>query len=135
MIIGKGAGIILIANNGKILLQHRDNNISWYPDHWGPFGGQIENDETPEQAVRREIKEEIGIELTDLRFFRKYEMKREEGTYEAFLFVAPLTVSVEKLKKQQREGQDLGIFSFSEIKDLKITDLARMALNDFFNQS
>jgi len=133
MIIGRGAGIILVGNKDRVLLQHRDNNTSWCPNHWGVFGGQIEKGESPEQAVRREIKEEIGIELTNLEFFKKYEENREKGIYEAFFFVAPLTVSVEKLRKQQTEGQGLGLFTFSEIKDLKTTDLAKAALKDFFN--
>ena len=107
MIIGKGAGVILTDNQGKILLQHRDNNTSWYPNHWGIFGGQIEKDETPEQAARREIKEEVGIELTDLKFFKKYEVKRKKGIYKAFFFTAPLTISVKILRKQHTEGQDL----------------------------
>lgn len=132
MIIGKGAGIILIDNQNKVLLQHRDNNTSWYPDHWAIFGGQIEKGENPEQAAKREIKEEIGIELVDLRFFKKYELKRKKGIYKAFFFTAPLTISVDKLRNQQKEGQDLGFFSFNEIKNLKVTDLTKAALKDFF---
>lgn len=133
MIIDKGAGVILVSNKDRVLLQHRDDNTSWYPNHWGIFGGQIERGETPEQAVRREAKEEIGIELTNLEFFKRYESNREEGVYEAFLFIAPLIVSVEKLRKQQTEGQDLGLFTFDEIKDLKTTDLTKTILKDFFN--
>ncbi len=134
MIIGKGAGIILIDDRGKVLLQHRDDNVSWYPDYWGIFGGQIEKGEIPRQAAIREIKEEVGIEITDLKFFKKYELKRKKGIYEAFFFTAPLNISVNKLRNQQKEGQDLGIFNFNEVKDLKTTDLAKTALKDFFSK-
>lgn len=134
MIIGRGAGIILTDNKGRVLLQYRDNDAPRYPGLWGLFGGQIEKDETPELAVRRETKEEVGIELTDLKFFKKYELQRERGIYEAFFFIAPLTISVEKAKKQQKEGQDLGLFSFNEIRTLKTTDLAKVVLKDFFRQ-
>jgi 8-oxo-dGTP diphosphatase len=39
-----------------------------YRDHWLFVGGQLDEGETPDQACRREIKEEIGldIELGDL---------------------------------------------------------------------
>jgi 8-oxo-dGTP pyrophosphatase MutT (NUDIX family) len=30
---------------------------------WIPVGGHIEQNETPEQALRREVKEEVGIEV------------------------------------------------------------------------
>ncbi|XOB42300.1 MAG: NUDIX hydrolase [Candidatus Nealsonbacteria bacterium] len=133
MIIGKGAGIILIDNQNKVLLQHRDNNTSWYPDHWGIFGGQIEKGETPEQAARREIKEEIGIELADLKFFKKYELKRKKGIYQAFFFTTePLNICIDKLKNQQREGQNLRFFNINELKNLKTTDLVKKVVRDFF---
>jgi len=48
MIIGRGAGVILIADNGAVLLQHRDENNKWNQDSWSEFGGQIEKEETPE---------------------------------------------------------------------------------------
>lgn len=136
MIIGKGAGVILTDGQGKILLLHRDNNTSWYPDSWGIVGGQIEKGETPEQAAKREVKEEIGIKVTDLRFFKKYELKREKGIYEAFFFTTtPLNVSIEKLRNQQTEGQNLRFFNINELKNLKTTDLAKAALKDFFKIS
>ena len=71
MIIGRGTGIILIANDGRILLQYRNKDNKWNQDSWGEFGGQIEEGETPEEAVKRELKEELGIELVDLKFFKK----------------------------------------------------------------
>jgi 8-oxo-dGTP diphosphatase len=35
-----------------------------YRDHWLFVGGQLDQDETPEQACRREVREEIGLEVT-----------------------------------------------------------------------
>ena len=135
MIIGKGAGIILTDSQDRILLQHRDNNTSWYPDCWDFFRGQIEKGETPKQTAKREIKEEIGLELTNLRFFKKYYLKREKGIYEAFFFTADsINIPIEKLRSQQTEGQDLGFFNVNKIKDLKLTDLAKKAIKDFFKK-
>ena len=135
MIIGRGAGVILVDDKRRVFLQYRDKNISWYPNYWGLFGGQIEEGETPEKAVRREAKEELEIELTDLKFFRRYELKREKDIYEAFIFIAPLNIPVEKLREQQREGEDLGLFSLGELKDLKATNLTKLVLKDFFEQA
>ncbi len=135
MIIGKGVGVILIDHNKKILLQCRDKNNQWNRDTWSEFGGQMEKGETPEQTARREIKEEVGIELTNLKFFKKYELKRKKGIYEAFFFTAPLTISVDNLRKQQKEGKDLAFFTFQEIKNLKVADYTKKALEDFFEIS
>ncbi len=58
--------IILVG--GKVLLIHRRNP----PHGWALPGGFVEYGETVEDAVRREMKEETGLELEDLRQFRVY---------------------------------------------------------------
>jgi len=58
--------IILI--DGKVLLIHRRNP----PHGWALPGGFVEYGETVEDAVRREMKEETGLDLADLRQFRVY---------------------------------------------------------------
>lgn len=132
MIIGKGAGVILIADNGNVLLQCRDENNKWNQDSWSEFGGQIEEGETPEEAIKRELKEELGIGLADLKFFKKYELQRQKGIYEQFVFTASLNCPLESLKKQQKEGKDLAFFNCEEIKNLKMADYTREILKDFF---
>lgn len=53
---------IIVDWRGRYLLQLRDNapGIA-LPSHWGMFGGTAEPGETPEQALIREIEEELGI--------------------------------------------------------------------------
>jgi len=58
--------IILV--EGRVLLIHRRNP----PLGWALPGGFVEYGETVEDAVRREMKEETGLELEDLRQFRVY---------------------------------------------------------------
>ncbi len=49
-------------HNGKFLLLHRDNipEIT-NPDKWGFVGGGVDEGETPEEAMRRECMEEVGV--------------------------------------------------------------------------
>lgn len=58
--------VILV--DGRILLIHRRNP----PRGWALPGGFVEYDESVEEAVRREVREETGLELEDLRQFRVY---------------------------------------------------------------
>lgn len=52
----------IIENNGKILVAQRNENMS-LPLKWEFPGGKIEENETPEDCIVREIKEELGIDL------------------------------------------------------------------------
>lgn len=68
------AACLLFDKNGKLLIYLRDNKptIS-FPNHWDFFGGIMEEGETPEQTLVRELQEEIGIELKDYTFFKQYD--------------------------------------------------------------
>ena len=114
----RAAVFILKDDNGRILLQHRDKNDEALPNYWAFFGGGIEEGETPEQAVIREAQEELQIK-PKLKFFGRYVYNYENKPIEVFVFIGKMDYSVEDLKKQQREGDDLRLFSFDELKKLK----------------
>lgn len=44
------------------LLCHRAPDRTWYPNVWDLPGGHVEHGETPMDALRRELREELGIE-------------------------------------------------------------------------
>lgn len=55
--------LILYNNDRELLLQLRDEHAQKNPNQWAFFGGAIEKGELPEQAIRREAKEELGYVL------------------------------------------------------------------------
>jgi 8-oxo-dGTP pyrophosphatase MutT (NUDIX family) len=48
-------------------MAHRNPGRRWYPDCWDLVGGHIESGESPDQAVIRECREEIGVHVLDPR--------------------------------------------------------------------
>ena len=98
------AVFILFDRNGKVLLQHKAKDSKVLPDQWAFFGGGIEKNETPEQAVRREAKEELGIELKNIDFLGRYVAPFEVGLWEQFVFIGDLAYPLKKLELQQTEG-------------------------------
>lgn len=58
------AGVVIIDNAGRVLLlKHRFRPGSG----WGVPGGFIEAGEQPEDALRRELREEVGLELENVQ--------------------------------------------------------------------
>ena len=97
---------------GKLLFQLRDNKYGIpNPNKWGLFGGGMEQGETPVQAVRREVKEELGIDIkpSNLRLL----FKKESNSSKRYVFYY-------KLQKEQEsfrlgEGQKYQFLSLREI--------------------
>ena len=124
---GKGVSAILISPSGKVLLQQRDNNPSIrYPDHWALFGGSIEDGESADEAVVREVDEEIGFQLETFGLFREFiqNNKRE------FAFVGSITANLSELTL--REGQGMDFFFPSELSKLSIRPDDKETLEAYF---
>lgn len=55
-------GAILLAR-ARVLLGHRHPTRNYYPDCWDVPGGHVERGESGPSALRRELREEIGIHV------------------------------------------------------------------------
>jgi len=96
--IGVGALIWDHEMNGRVLLVRHHPKTGWDPEKWFTPGGVIEDGETPEEALAREVMEEVGLEIDILSlsmvnnevlingdieastYFFQYEVKAEMGT-------------------------------------------------------
>jgi 8-oxo-dGTP pyrophosphatase MutT (NUDIX family) len=100
----------ILSQQGKFLCQLRDDipHIR-YPGCWGLFGGFVEPDETPEEAITRELQEEISYRATDVSFFGYYPETFVMGN----IFHIPLTVDLKDLTLQ--EGWDMGFLTTDDV--------------------
>ena len=98
---------------GKVLMQLRDmkEGIN-FPGCWGFFGGSIDDGETPEEAFRRELLEEIGYKPA-VMYKMGFDVVRDLGNLSIHAYCCPLTIPIEKIDLQ--EGMDLSLFSLEEI--------------------
>jgi 8-oxo-dGTP diphosphatase len=61
-------GALLINADGRVLLGLRAPSKRVWPVHWDTIGGRVEPGESLEQALIREVEEEIGVTPTEFRF-------------------------------------------------------------------
>jgi 8-oxo-dGTP diphosphatase len=63
-------GLLVENSEQQVLLQLRDDipDIPW-PGTWGTFGGQVEDGETPLEAIEREIREELSYNIPEPEYF------------------------------------------------------------------
>ncbi len=65
----KNTTLCYIENDGRYLLLHRikkENDLN--KDKWIGIGGKFEENESPEECLLREAKEETGLTLTNYRY-------------------------------------------------------------------
>lgn len=69
---------LLVAADGSLLLQLRDEHAPAYPNVWGLPGGAIEAGETPLEAALRELWEESSLRPDgELSLFERQELPSE----------------------------------------------------------
>ena len=115
--IREGSVILLVNAQGELAFQLRDDRPEVpYPNQWGLFGGWQLPDESPEQAIMREIKEELGVQLdaTKLRYLHGY----RDGDVIAHVFYYPAPESLRQA--QVFEGQRLEFLRLDELEQRAI---------------
>jgi 8-oxo-dGTP diphosphatase len=109
---------VLIKNN-KIFFQKRPKNKTMF-DLWELPGGKIENYETPEKAIKRELCEEIGIKINikDLIPFNFISY-----SYSDFHLLMPIfLLKIWSGKIFSKEKQETKFFSYEELNTIDLVD-------------
>jgi 8-oxo-dGTP pyrophosphatase MutT (NUDIX family) len=92
---GDASAALLVLEDGRYLLQLRDDKPGiWYPGHWGCFGGAADPGEDAAATLRRELREELALEVRDPQWFTRFVFDlRAIGSTECRrdYFVVPVT--------------------------------------------
>ena len=127
----KIAQIILENDNGEFLLYLRDGKPGIpFPYHWDLIGGHVEDGETPEEALIREVKEEIDFDLKDYSFFKEY-LCLEGDAYPniKYIYSGRIALPIEEIPLL--EGERLQFFTKEEIPDVKFANILKRIMLDY----
>ena len=126
----KNGSVILFLSSDKILLFHRDNIPTIRsPDCWSLIGGGIEDMETPEQCLIREVTEEACFELTNFQFLTQTKGTIGETIWIYVSFVDKADEN--KFHHGPGEGQEIGWFTLDEALNLKLTPGVKTLLTTY----
>lgn len=113
---------IFYTSSGRLLLQHRSPDANRLPDYWAFFGGGIEAGESPSDALKREVREELSYHVQDPHFLMSQVVREGEEENTKYVFVEQYGGQPLELG----EGQAMGWFFPDETKSLKMVDHDRV---------
>ena len=125
----------IITCKGKLLLEKRRDS-----DTWGLVGGGVKNYETEQQAIAREVYEELGLCIPKERF-HKLAVYGEPGRIAAYcdgsvwrmvIVVFALELEEEPDIVISEESKGMRFFSKEELKDIEIVITHSDIVEDWF---
>jgi 8-oxo-dGTP pyrophosphatase MutT (NUDIX family) len=136
---GDAVAAIIVLEDGRYVLQRRDDCEGiWYPGHWGCFGGAIDEGESAEQALRRELREELSFTVREAQPFASFNFDLKgmcHDSYQRIYYTLEMSVA-EYNDSTLGEGSAIGIFNATEmLGELRLTPYDAFALFLHSNQA
>jgi 8-oxo-dGTP diphosphatase len=126
----KGTSIIFVNDKKQVLLLLRDDKPDIpYPNMWDIPGGHVDEGESPEQCIVREMKEEMDLNLEKFQLLSVMEfIDRIEYT-----FWKKANLDIQSINLH--EGQKLKWFTEFEVKNTKLAYGFNEIVDDFFTKA
>ena len=110
----------LINEKGELLLQKRTANKLRNPNKWSKTGGQVDCGEEVEDAIFREVKEELGIEIPkkQIKVIGVYKKDGKNKRF-AYNFIFIVNYKIDDYTLQKEEVADVKYVTIEEIEQLR----------------
>jgi 8-oxo-dGTP diphosphatase len=128
MKIATPANMIILNEKNQVLLVKRAEKEDNFRGSWSIPGGGVEQNETYEDALHREILEELNCQIDNLAYFKSYYyVLSAELHVRAMYFYGTITGQI----KLNKENSKYYWFDFDELKKLKLAYNQSQIINEF----
>lgn len=101
--------------NGEILLQRRSLTKKKNPGMWAKTGGHVEYGEDVISAIKREVFEEIGLNIKDYEFINLNKYESEKENYFAYGYIVFTDLKIDEFILQHEEVESVKYFTIEDL--------------------
>ena len=123
----------LIKSNGKYLVTKRSRQETTYPEYWDIPGGLADYGELPKEALIRETKEEVGLNINPTKIVHEdsnYD-KEKDLVFIRLVYLCELNDDIKNIKLQIEEHSEYRLIS--SLSDLEKEKIAPFLFEIFNN--
>lgn len=113
-------GFLYNSETECVLLHKRDSKTKINPNKWAFFGGLNENNESPTQTFRRELKEELNIEILEEQLIPLCNYLNEELNTWRYVFYVKSDLKKDEMKLG--EGADFDWIPLEKAFEYELTE-------------
>lgn len=133
--IGVGCGALIVNSKNETLLIKRTSKSQNEAGFWSKPGGTVEFNEKVEDAIKREIKEELGvnIELTKPLGFTNHILNSENQHWVAIHYLAKI-INGEPHIMEPDKIEEIKWFNFDHLPN-NLTQTTRDPIRDYLGET
>ena len=102
----------IINDKNEFLIQKRGACLKRYSNKWNFTGGAVDVNETSLEGAKREVKEELGLDMENLELLLSF--KREHDFVD--VWIGRSNVNIDELQLSKREVQEVKWVSMEELE-------------------
>lgn len=119
-----GVGAVVADGKGRVLMLRRAKSREHAPGKWEFIGGEVEEGESPEEAVKREVCEEVGLEVEVVKELGRYEHEGKGGVWLGVLY-ACRAVGGKVRNAEPEKCSEVRWVRWDEVESLDLAEVVR----------
>lgn len=113
--------VFIINDKRQVLLQKRSNNKRFNPNKWGSCAGHVDAYESLEEAALRELKEEVGLQISKnylYPFLEKQIFKKDANSHITYLYYTKCNKKEKEFVIQEEELSEVKWFDINQVIEM-----------------